>query len=270
MSSEKKELFRIAQVAKACSLSRSTILRMEESGLLTPAYTDPGSGRRYYDNHNVAHIIVIENLKYMGFSKEEILEYFESGGNAEKMLAPFEKKLSMLQRGVEEMRLRTGNRENLSVDIMQLPELTCCVRTHHGMTVAEKYDAMYDFYHECVSKGYILGKEPLFTINERTDYLEGRLNKDPYIFHVCIPVVSSKAPADAVIFPSCSALSVLYFGNYSDIDNAWLTLGREARERKLKPAGYPRVLGIVAPYTGREIDPDLYCSRLVLPVAENE
>ena len=73
-----------------------------------------------------------------------------------------------------------------------------------------------------------------------------------------------------MIFPACSALSVLYFGNYSDIDKAWLTLGREARERNLKPAGYPCVLGIVAPYTGREIDPGLYCSRLVLPIAENE
>ena len=96
MSSEKKELFRIAQVAKACSLSRSTILRMEESGLLTPAYIDHASGRRYYDNHNVSHIMVIENLKYMGLGKEEILEYFKSGGKTESMLAPLEQKLSML------------------------------------------------------------------------------------------------------------------------------------------------------------------------------
>lgn len=49
---------------------------------------------------------------------------------------------------------------------------------------------------------------------------------------------------------------------------AWLTLGREVKARGLKPAGAPRVLGIVAPYTGREIETRRYCSRLALPVEE--
>ena len=270
MSSEKKELFRIAQVAKACSLSRSTILRMEESGLLTPAYIDPASGRRYYDNHNVSHIMVIENLKYMGLGKEEILEYFKSGGKTESTLAPLEQKLSMLQRSVEEMRIRSGHWDNLSADIIDLPECVCCVSTQKGLTVSQKYDAMYGFYHECVDKGYALGREPLFAVSERTDYLEGTLTTEPFTFHVCIPVVPEKAPAEAVVFPACRALSVLYLGSYKDVDTAWLALGREARERNLKPAGYPRVLGIVAPYTGREIDPELYCSRLVLPITEQD
>lgn len=270
MSNDKKDLFRIAQVAKACSLSRSTILRMAENGLLTPAYIDPASGRRYYDNHNVSHIMVIENLKYMGFDREEILEYFESGGKTENMLAPLERKLSMLQRSIEEMRIRSGRWDNLSADIISLPECVCCVSTHRGMTVSQKYDAMYGFYHECVDRGYALGREPLFTISERTDYLEGTLTSEPFTFHVCIPVMPDKAPDEAVVFPACRALSMLYMGSYRNMDTAWLALGREARERNLKPAGYPRVLGIVAPYTGREIDPELYCSRLVLPIAEED
>lgn len=45
-----------------------------------------------------------------------------------------------------------------------------------------------------------------------------------------------------------------------------MRLGREVKERGLTPAGDPRVLGIVAPYTGREIETKRYCSRLVLPV----
>ena len=269
-NTEKKGLFRIAQAAKACSVSRSTILRMEDSGLLSPAYTEQESGRRYYDNHDVARILQIENFKYMGFSKDEILTYFESNGEAGELLERMEQKLAMLQRSVEEIRLRTGACETMSVDIIELPEVLCCMRTHQGLTIAQKYDAMYDFYRECVERGYVLGKEPLFTINERTDYLEGRLSDVPYSFHACIPLEREKPPADAVVLPACNALSVLYFGNYSGISNAWLTLGKEARERKLTPAGYPRVLGIVAPYTGREINPNRYCSRLVLPIASQD
>ena len=52
------------------------------------------------------------------------------------------------------------------------------------------------------------------------------------------------------------------------IDEAWLTLGREVKARGLTPAGAPRVLGIVAPYTGREIETRRYCTRLVLPIME--
>lgn len=68
--------------------------------------------------------------------------------------------------------------------------------------------------------------------------------------------------------PECRVLSVLYCGDYAGEDEAWLTLSREVKARELSPTGAPRILGIVAPYTGREIDPQRYCSRLVLPVEE--
>ena len=266
MKNDTKKLFRIAEAAKAAGISRSTILRMEESELLSPAYTDPVSGRRYYDNHNVSRIIEIENLKYMGLGAEDITGYFASGGDAEILLAPLKEKLSILQRSVEELRIRTGRLKNFSAEIIDLPKYTCCVSTHKGMTIPQKYTAMYNFYGECVRKGYTLGREPLFCISERRDYLTGEISEAPFTFHVCVPVSTKEAPAEAVVFPACKALSVLYLGSYKDVNLMWLALGKEVRERNLTPAGYPRVMGIVAPSTGREIDQNLYCSRVVLPV----
>ena len=80
---------------------------------------------------------------------------------------------------------------------------------------------------------------------------------------VCVPVQSKKAPADAVVLPECLTLSVLYCGDYSGINEAWLTLGREVKTRGLVPADAPRVLGIVAAYTGREIEAKLHIHRIV-------
>lgn len=94
------------------------------------------------------------------------------------------------------------------------------------------------------------------------------------LLSICVTALSAfsvrpeTAPADAVVLPECRALSVLYCGDYSGVDEMWLTLGREARARGLTPAEPPRTLGIVAPYTGREIETQRYCSRLVLPVKE--
>ena len=75
MKKDIKNLFQITEAAQACGLSRSTLMRMEEKGLLTPAYISPTSGRRYYDNHNVARVLQIEKLKAMGLGTEEIAGY---------------------------------------------------------------------------------------------------------------------------------------------------------------------------------------------------
>lgn len=125
---------------------------------------------------------------------------------------------------------------------------------------------MYDFYGECVRRGYTLSDEPIFNIQERQDFLSGRIDGTPSPYYVCVPVKLGKT--DAQTLPECRALSVLYYGDYSDVDEAFLALGREVRVRGMKPAGFVRVLGIVAPYSGREIETKRYCSRLVLPVKD--
>lgn len=166
------------------------------------------------------------------------------------------------------MRLRAAEGESLSVQMMELPAVTCRIRWCEGLTTAERYRDMYDFYGACVRKGFVLSDEPLFTISERTDYLEGYIGQEPFRYGVCVPVRKNRAAADAVTLEACRVLSVLYYGDYSGVGEAWLTLGREVKARGLKPAGAPRVLGIVAPYTGREIETRRYCSRLALPVEE--
>ena len=262
-------LFPITQTAAACGVSRSTLMRMEERGLLTPAYISESNGWRYYDNHNISRILQIQQFQSMGFNAKETSAYFTQGGEVSELLAILEEKLNFLQRNVEELRIRAMADSDMSVQMITLPETVCCTRRYTLLTVQEKYDAMYDFFHECVENGYVLAQEPLFIINERTDYLEGRISMEPYPLHVCVPVRPESAPKSAVRFPSCKALSVLLYGDYNRLDEAWLRLGREAKERGLVPAALPRGIGIVAPYTGREISPGKYCSRIVMPVAES-
>lgn len=268
MEKDTRPLFQITEAAHACGLSRSTLLRLEERGLLTPAYTAPESGRRYYDNHNVARIMQIEKLRAMGLTTEEIAGYFSRGGEVTDLLAMLEERLRELSRGVEELRLRAGEGGGISIQLMTLPAVTCCMRRCEGHTIADKYNAMYDFYGQCVRRGYRLSDEPMFTISERRDYLDGYIGDAPYPYQVCVPVRTESAPAEAVTLPECRALSVLYYGGYDGVDEAFLTLGREVKARGLKPTGFVRVLGIVAPYSGREIETQRYCSRIVLPVEE--
>ena len=262
-------LFSIRQAARACNLSRSSLIRLEEKGLLTPARTDKKSGYRYYDNHNISRILQIQKFQRMGFSSEEIIYYYESGGKADELLAILEQKLSVLQQQIAEMRLRSHNVPDMSLSIIEIPETVCCVRKYQGALIQDKYHASYDFFHECVQKGIALAPKPFFIINERTDYLEGKLSSAPYDFYVCMPILPEQAPENAITIPACTALSLLGYGNYSRINEAYLYLGEQVRERGLTPAGYVRAIALVAPYVGKEIDQERYCSQLVLPIKDN-
>lgn len=264
MEKDKKTLFQITEAARACGVSRSTLMRMEENELLKPAYVAEESGRRYYDNFNIAHVLQVEKFKSLGLTKKEIISYYSSGGQVSDILAALERKLSELQRGVEELRLREKQADDISVSIITLPETVCLMRRSIGRTVQDKYAVMFDFYGECVRNGHRLSDEPIFVISERNDYLNGYIGEDKFPFYVCVPI-KDKTP-EAVTLPACKALSVLYYGDYDNVDTAWLTLGKQVKERNLKPTGAPRVLGIVAPYTGKEIAARRYCSRLVVPV----
>ena len=266
MKKDDRILFPISEAAHACGLSRSTLMRMEEKGLLTPACVAPESGRRYYDNHNVGRILQIEKFKAMGLDAAEITAYFAQGGEVSSLLAALDGRLQELQRSVEELRLRAAGEKAMSVQMMTLPAVTCRISRCEGHTIAEKYAASYALYAECIEKGCVLSGEPLFTMSDRRDYLEGYIGTEPYPFYSCVPLRPETAPEDAVTLPEQYVLSVLFCGSYDDIDAGWLRLGSEARARGLKPAGMPRVLGLVAPYTGREIEQRRYCSRLVLPV----
>ena len=121
-----KKLFQITEAAHACGISRSTLMRMEEKGLLTPVYIAPESGRSYYDNHNIARILQIEKFRSMGLSQESIADYFAKGGEASGLLETLTKRLHDLQRSVEEIRLRAEENAGISVQLMTVPKVTCC------------------------------------------------------------------------------------------------------------------------------------------------
>lgn len=260
------KLFTMSQAVTATGLSRSTLLRMEEKGLFTPAYVSPDSGRRYYDNWDIARIVQIHKFQQMGFTSEQINSYFSSGFRSPEHLHILEQKMIHLQRSLEEIQVCSMLIPNLTVAIIKMPGVYCCTRRFGECDFPiSQFNAMYDFYHDCIASGHTIGHQPLFIINERTDYLEGRLEPHMNGFSVCIPINDTDSE-DAVYFPACHAISVLYYGDYNGITEAWLKLGEEVKARGLTPAGLPRTIGIVAPYTGREIDPKHYCSRLALPI----
>lgn len=262
-----KNLFTISQVTKSCNVSRSTLLRLEKRGLLTPALTDEESGYRYFDNHNVTRILQIRHLLDLGLSYDEIYAYFDTNGTSKKLLRTLEQRMYATKRMYEEMSLRIARKQSLTFETVALPKYVCYARECRGSAVKDKYSVMYALYHEVIEKGLRpLASEPLFTINKNTDLF----GKKEETFVCCIPLEPDDAPEDALILKGCRAFSCLCYGSYDSLTQARMLFRQKIKELGIKPIGYPRVLGIVAPYTAREFKPENYVSRIAIPIASDD
>ncbi len=263
----KKDLFTINQVSKCCGVSRSTIMRLEDRGLLKPAFVDEQTGYRYYDNFSVSLILQVQLFLALGMSYDDIALYYRANGSSPELLARIEVKYNILKRAYEEIKLRMDKREEIIFEFLTLPEYVCYTREFRGTTVQDRYQAMVDLYNEAVEKGYRPSySEPLFGLAKRTDYLEEKFVERESDFVCCIPLDPAYAPEEAVVYPGCRAYSCLFYGGYERRPEAFNLLGRKIRELGLKPTGYVRMLGLVAPYTGQNIPEENYVSRLVVPV----
>lgn len=261
------DLFTVHQVSQSCGVSRATILRLEEKGLLKPARIDGRTGYRYYDNNNVSRIMQIQLFLGLGMSYDDILLYYDSNGYSPELFKQMETKFFTMKRAYEELKLRFEPVEPLRFEFITLPEYVCYAKEFHGTTVEDRYWAMYNLYHEAVEKGCrLLASEPLFIINKRMDFIEGAFSEKEVDFVCCIPLEPDSAPKDAVVYPSCRAFSCLFRGNYDGRAEAHNLLGAKIRELGLKPTGHVRALALVAPYTSLEIPADNYVSRLAVPV----
>ncbi len=263
------DLFTVHQISKACGISRATILRLESKGLLTPAFVDEQTGYRYYDNNNVSLILQAKSFLGLGMSYDDILLYYRSNGSSPELLERMEAKYLTFKRAYEEIKLRVDKQENITFEFLTLPQYVCYAREFRGTTIEDRYKAMYNLYHEAVEKGCrLLSTEPIFIINKRTDFIEGEFQEKQVDFICCVPLEPDGAPEDAMTLPSCRAYSCLFYGGYEHRPKAFNLFGENIRKLGLKPTGYVRALGLVAPYTGRAIPDDNYVSRLVVPIEE--
>lgn len=264
---DKSKLFLVAKVAEATGVSRATILRMEKRGLLTPAYISP-NGLRYYDNYNLSRIMEIQRLQAMGFSYEEALMYFSSGGDADAMLTLVEERMRILKWTYEEMKLRASNEYSRNVELVRLDSEDYYVERGLCITAQEKYDFAYNAYHNCAAKGYALSYGPLVLVHECESFLTDGLPDEPYPIASCTPVKPGQHGAEIETFPAGPALVLSFCGDLYQLNDAYLYLGQQMRERGLIPAGYLRSSWVVGPYTGRELGIEKYRARIILPVKE--
>ena len=265
----RKDLFSIGEVGKVCSISRTSLRRLEQKGLVVPAYTDEQSGYRYYDNYNINKILQIKAFREMGLTYDDILEFYSSGGSSSGLVQKMKNRVTLLSRTVTEMELWNDDKKHLSCELIELPDYVCYAREFSGATIEDRYRDMYDLCTEAFKKGYrMLATEPMCILQRYEDFFAEEPEKE-FNYICCIPLEPDCASDETTVIPGGKALSILYYGGNTTVRASMFTLLVEKmNELHLKPAEYFRGLCLVAPYMGKEIKSDKFVSRYILTVKE--
>ena len=262
-------LFTVGQVAEACGVSRSTLLRLEDEGLLIPTVHDT---KRVYSFQDIMKLRQIKTLHSYGFTHAIIREYFEDNGNYTNLLALLAAKQSDIFYFMHEMEMRMDTTDtSLNVQDIYAPEIPC-----HCMPLGHKfpfYDVHREFINEQMRKIMKAGLEispsrPLFVTTPWDDLAEGASLMEPREFVGHIPLASmpeTRHPAVRLI-PRHRVLSILVRGPHIPIDDVVAKLRERIAKDNLEVCGPLFLISMVGPHLGLDIPPERYLARVALPI----
>ena len=266
------QLFSIHEFSRACGVSRASLLRMEECGFLTPYRIDPETGYRYYDAHNAAEVGQFQLLQTLGLSRREITDYYYEKYSNLDFLKQQRIKLNRMQRVLEELELRSDPSCQFSFSFLELPDITCYCDTEKFTSLEDSETFFYKTHMESIGAGFQMdGMEPLFGLSDNEFHMSDNFSAISSKTTACIPIVAPDHQDPHVItFKATHAFSCLAKGDYSIIPELCVRFWKEIDQRNLNPAGRARFIGLVSPYSGKHIQQDKYCYRLLVPISPDQ
>jgi len=261
-------LFTVKDISHACGVSRTTLIRMEECGFLTPYRIDSKTGYRYYDANNIAQIGQYQLLQTFGLSRKEITDFYFQRIDTEDFLKVQRQKINRLQRLLSKLEIRYHRSNNPPLSFAELPEVTCYCKATQDISPEDFETFTYNTYQKMIKEGFqVDGSEPIFVILPDNLHTTSIKNEGQSGVTICIPVIPPSVPSPNLkTFPACYAFTLIGYGDYSIIPSLFEQLWNEVSARNLKPIGPERLLALVAPYVGEHISPEHFCFECVVPV----
>ncbi len=268
---ENRKLFSIKEMCHACGVSRSTLIRLEEDGFLTPYHIDPNTGYRYYDLQNVTAVGQYQRLQEAGLSRKEIADLYFERVDSNEFLRSQRQRLYKLQRFLDEYELRHDHAQNYSFSYITLSAVTCYCEKISISSIEELSTRAFCIHEKCVAEGFrMLGSEPIFGLPDNSSLKAGSsdfgLNTT-----LCIPVVPDSGPDPHLrFFPATEAFSVFAHDDYHSMAKIFDLMQKEIDMRGIELSGPVRFIALVAPYAGAHYKHDDYCYECVIPVRERK
>lgn len=256
----------ISQLAKACSTSRSTILRMEEDGILTPAYINPENGYRYYDSTSILRVSKNMTLQEFGITHKELNKYY-ANNDYDELIHKLEDKLALMEYHITSLKLQLKRTSHLSLENFHFPELYCYTETIEKITdLTSVRPHLWRVFGNAVQKGYSINRamHP-FIVIDAINISKNNYQNVGYDYKICVPVLPGKDISSLEHFESCNTISVILYGGSDDMKKALMKLNQEMETKNLKSNGLVRITTVVASLPGEDIPMNHWVLRISLP-----
>lgn len=237
--------FSINTLAKACGISRATLLRMEQEGLLKPAYVNPDNSYRYYDYKSIAEVIRVLNYQQLGFTKKEILDLYNDPSLIKDSLSLLKEHYEFVLRELEELTLKIDNNDDIKIRETEISagyyyEKTANIIYNPEHVRRMALSGIQEFVSQSLS---ITGLRPMqLFIDDESDVL-GSFDYKEHTCKLILPTESSYG-TNIVHYDSYKALSLVCKYNYYKSENLFHMLWEEALRRNLTPVGPIHITGL--------------------------
>lgn len=272
-SNSNKEYYTINQIADLCSVSRATLIRMEEDGILEPAYKNPKTGYRYYDSANAVTIIHNLSMQQLGLTHKE-MKCYSPIGDTDVFLKILEHKKRHLEDLISEIQARLNDFGELSVEEIHLDESYYYTKTLKDIRYVSVIPSFIkETFSETLSHRHRINwRLPNCVIFEPEDFLAGHFSERPHDFTACIPIETPNAAHDenVMFLPATRAVCALVSGGYVNICTAALRLGEYIQEKNYKPSGKARFMGIINEFPNYMDPKNNHAARFVVPIEGDE
>ena len=127
-----KEIISITEMAKLRNISTEPLLRYDRIDLLKPVHVDPDTGYRYYSITQYEKIGTIRELKNLGMSLREIMEYFDNRNVESSRILLTEQKKKIDEQIDKLIRIRQEINAKIDfLDIVRTTDLNDEIRIKH-------------------------------------------------------------------------------------------------------------------------------------------
>lgn len=266
----KTDLFTTNQAARLCSVSRATVLRMEERGLVIPSIRESDTHPRYYTPADVSRLAQVISLSDKGFSQGQIMKILDPKGFQEG-IRDLEASLYYMNRLLEELRGRFDSTHLGTIFEFHTPDTYCfCMSRQYPGGFAASAELMHDAFMEAARRGCRLDYNVPFFLMIRDSADSESAGSAPR-YTACIPVRGECADIDGVeMVPGSLVLSLAWAGSSKDVHRAVNALISEADRRSYTIAGPLRVSTDTDHYGASDITDENEVIRFHLPVQQTK
>jgi DNA-binding transcriptional MerR regulator len=246
-STDKPEgIFSITSLARTCGVSRATILRMENEGLLEPAYIDPANSYRYYDCKSVAEVIRILNYQRLGFTKKEIADLYEDPLRIRESIAELRDHHEFILRELEELSLKINETNDIQIRETEMPEGHYYVKYSRIIYGPEHVRRLaLNGLNEFISANMRGTGERIMMLHVADESeMIGSFDHREHECRLLIPTMSNFDDDNVIYSDPYKALTLVCRGNYYKSDHLFSMLWDEALKRGLKPVGPINITGL--------------------------